>query len=536
MIKTFKETIDPSQAAWLSLLPGLEDKVVCIIGDDTYNLVEILKRCGCHHVECIGLEPLVISDLRIGLYDISVILPDRLSSIKALAKILIRSLRPDGILLIGTSNTLSVKMVDMKLSRSLEKVGFNSIEPFICTPSFNNPLDIFPVGKNDDFNKIVFRQFRDKCFLNRNIKSLVKDAIKYLLFITRGWINPSFGMLLICRKRKTGYWDFQELLETKCLGRRAELHKRRFLITWHSKHFVGKHVGLAYQIQNKKEPLEIVIKKSNFSYHRAGALNEEHTHLKTFCEHEAFFNETGIAIPKPVCKKESKGLNILTVETAVMGTPLKKLGLNKQVNFKQYQTIVDGLINCQINFQVYFSKVLDKNCRTVPDICFENSAGFECDLYEDISRISDYQRFAQHGDYTDVNLFYQFDTKRYGIIDWEWFSRGLPPLFDLFHFFLSIGFTRQDSSYQNELTSFADTFFSKNWFSDYIEKKVMEYIDRFKLEIDSVYPFFMDFLLFLHNKYYLFYNFPFYLNLHRKMIVHAVNNKETFFMNQVTAG
>jgi hypothetical protein len=545
------DKIDPARANWLNLLPPLKGKTVLILGNINHHIFESLRRCGCSSISCIDKEGMKTKppELRIvkndsasgenEKFDFCIVGQSDSFSIfnnffKKSFEHSFNVLNPNGIILLGCYNTCFIKKYKRRYVRMLKDAGYSGISSFICTPSFDNPLNIYPFPYYKVTNQKIFNFFLKDYFRIKGIKILIKDFIKYFVFKARCIIKPPCGLLFLSKKNKdpllkTEFDDFFNSKQEEPNHDSADLPS---FTTWHSKPFVAKHIGLFYKSSKDEKQLKFVIKKSNYKQNRTDIIIQEHNVLKFLFDHKSFFDNNNIALPEPVFAQEDSGGVIITAESAVLGQQLNEIGVMWHYNIEKYKKILNGFVKCQILIQQYLSKNFIDKSPIIPDILFKNHLDIDFDSYKDASRIQEYTKHVQHGDYTAVNLYYDKSNIKFGIIDWEWLSSGFPPIFDLFHFFLSIEFlngaTKQSDLFSNYFHSFMLTYFRKNWFSDLIKENVLIYCRTLNIPNDKIFNYFMDFLLILHNKYFLYYHATNYVELHKKMIRYSIKNKSEF--------
>ena len=129
-----------------------------------------------------------------------------------------------------------------------------------------------------------------------------------------------------------------------------------------------------------------------------------------------------------------------------------------------------------------------------------------------------------------MNLYYDDTTGTCGIIDWDGLSSGLPPLFDLFRYFISIRLI-YDTKRQDIFISFIETYFTENMFSTFVKEAFCKYCQHFDLDKKHIYQYLMDSLLFLYNHYLLMFPPNRFVDLYQRMLCYSLKNQQKFVLN-----
>jgi hypothetical protein len=330
-----------------------------------------------------------------------------------------------------------------------------------------------------------------------------KDAVKNLIksFLSRSTIkySPLWGAMLTAYKQKdvcpSSHLKEMFISRTPSIKTCAP----NIYTVWHAKQDIGKQVGLVYQQGPKDRSMAGVCKAISYPFGRYSSIEQENRILHLLSSHACYFQEHSIKIPAPLFLK-TNGIWYLSGETPVAGTPLSEL--KQSLTKDRIKKTIARLFMVQLNIQRYLTEHLIDHLPALDAAYFANSIGVRHKHLDDAQRVIQYRTVVQHGDFTDVNLLYDCNKRSWGIIDWEWTSSGFPP--------------------------FIDTFFRRNWFSQYIRELIDWYLIEIGVSRSHTYDLFMDFLIFLYNKYRLDYKLPEYEEMHKQMILYALEHRTSF--------
>jgi hypothetical protein len=111
-----------------------------------------------------------------------------------------------------------------------------------------------------------------------------------------------------------------------------------------------------------------------------------------------------------------------------------------------------------------------------------------------------YDSCVQHGDFTIYNIFCEKRGNTFSVVDWGVMSRGLPPLYDLFSFLITVlpavrpedSFSKVGSTERER--QFLTAFFGNSPWAEFTRELLQSACDRLELRPDSVWPMFVQFL------------------------------------------
>ena len=521
------EKVNPAKTNWLNLLPSLKGKSVLVYASSTHHSMEALQRCGCRLITCIDAEnrqPDLTNVRAVGnenvlekdAFDICIVnasdeFPGYGDTIQKRIKQSFRVLNARGILLLGFQNQCFLQKNRTRVFKMLKATGFFPRNCFLCIPSFDQPFSIFPfLSNNDGHQKAIFTSFGEECFRTRTVKAYIKDVAKYLAFKTQGTITPPWGLAFIASKNSNTLiqTELEDFLYSAGNGSQLLSAENIFYTEWQTKTFTGKQVGLIHQMEKRSKKLKLIAKKSNFQYHMSN-IQKEHEFLILLNNHKSFFDKNRIVLPEPIYCRDNGSGRILTIELAVPGRPLHSKYINREKKNGGNEKVINRFIEIQGMIQTYLSENLLIHLPEVPLGFYENRLGLEWGYFSDPSRIEEYRKYVQHGDYTAVNLYYDNANDTLGIIDWDGLSSGLPPIFDLFRFFLSIGFLSNSDEQTEYFTDyfilFIRIYFKNNSFSAFVREAIIAHCTRFGFKKEEIFRYFMNFLLFLYNRYLLLF-------------------------------
>lgn len=447
--------------------------------------------------------------------------------LRRMQRIISRALKTDGVLLIGFASGLRRFVKKLFIETVLREAGCKTFHWYICVPSFLDPEIIYPYTRHESQTR---KDLMPGCPAGSAAREFIKYMIKKSLVRSTVRYNPLWGTILIAYKQENGYQDrcASDMVEKK--EAMAEGHRTDRYTVWFAKQDTGKQVGLVYRPGDEGKQLVSVCKSCSYPFGRSSSIQEENRVLCLLSAHSRFFQEKNIRIPEPLFF-ETDGTRSLSGESPVPGTSLSALKADLW-NQGRMEEVIQRLYTIQLSLQQYLTRHMRDRMPALDTRYLENSTGVRHQYLDDSRRLEEYTKYVQHGDYTDVNLLYDRASRSWGIIDWEWTSSGYPPLFDIFYLTLSLGITMAADSHgdalQYRLQSFLDTFFDKNDFSMFVRDRLDWYCAESGTNREMTFDYFLDFLLFLYNKYKLAYALPEYEKKHGTMILYALNNRDRF--------
>jgi hypothetical protein len=538
-------SLDPSITNWFNILDPLKGRSVLKIGVN--SILDGLDRCGCSSITCLSMDMTwnrnnehikIISDLNLlKKQSLDLCIVDDISLLnryehqtkteRILNKIY-NLLNEHGCLLVGLPNGINHFGLKLCIGSFLKKIGFKTFHLYTCVPSFKEPLFIYPYLHDKVQTKKNLKV--TSTFGESSIWGRIKISIKNVLINTNVRFNPYCGRMIVAYKDEEKHQGdyLTNIIQDRVLGH--EVKKNNHYVIWATKPNTGKQIGLVYNLETRNKVIVAVCKTSHYPYYRTSSIKKEHDVLSLLAHNLKIFQNNKINLPAPLYF-ETNGTWILSIETPMKGIPLSKMKLYK-LKLPELKEIIKTLFNIQLLIQKYLTEQMKNNLPVLNSEYFVNSLGIPYKYLDDTKRILNYQTFVQHGDYTDVNIFYDNKAESWGIIDWEWTSSGFPPLFDIFHLLYSLRCSyklkRYSNSKENNLVSFEDAFFRNNKLSLYIKTLIQNYCRELGIDMNMIFNYFLDFLLFLYNKYRLDYTFTEYEKLHQELILYALINKDSF--------
>lgn len=548
---------NPQLSSWLNVIPSLESKHVVIVGIENVEILNSLIICKPKALTYIGSKKNIKADSIIKyVEDFTSFLPNSIDffivndiesfldlpdgSLQSKLKKCYSILNDRGVLLIGMQGCLKKNVAKFTIKKLINSIGFTQIKSFLCEPSFQSPIFIYPFSQSPKFTQKMLTKD-----LFRNIKTinLIKDFVKLCLFKLTVYNNPLTGMFITATKG-INFIEDESLFDWIDANNEFGLADKDNISTiWLSKPYLAKQVGLIFNLCNEEKRLIAVYKQANIENHRAPVVENEHKALSLLLPfHELLYDEN-IIIPKPIYLKYDHE-RIKSLESAVSGDPISNSGIPLPKNNTKIparllikENIIDELVNKQIIIQELLTKNLKNKLPIVNEKYFINKQSFTSDYFDNNGRFEFYKNFTQHGDYTMVNFLYDSNKCKWGIIDWEWLATGYPPLFDLFYLFTSARFREIGGKnlrmFENDFQSFIDTFFKKNHFSESIMMHSLHYCSHFKIQKEQIYNYFLDFLLFNYNKFRLDFNLPQFELLYKDMLDYSLKNEDRFILNVI---
>ncbi len=533
------------KANWLNIIPDLNDKDVLKVGTERIDNIMAIVYFNPKSVSCIGSPSMKtkafsihcyesFDDVPKKVYDLIIFdEPLRLASFKSLLRVkelfirISQILRDDGILLLCFPNDLVLTLkYRYWIKRILPSIRFNSSKFYFCKPSVEQPKIIFPYFRKTKWLIDSVPNINESPF---NIRHKIKNILKRITKI----YNPFWGLILVTGKSVHGTISNETLLK---ITETAPLHEKNngsnnkeFLIA-----FTAKAVKQNVLFYNPLEGNLRFIAKIGFpACSKMGNVKEEYENLLLLSDCETLLDEQNINIPAPLEFLSLEQKEIAS-QSAVRGEryALKIRKLMHKKNQKAVLKTIEELIDVQIYIQRICTSRIIKPVRWIKKYYLDNYLGIPLGWQrDDMSLVSDH---IQHGDFTLVNIYRDFYTNKWGIIDWEWMAKGYPPLFDFFSIITSIRFINDKEAAGNAIDrdhiSFIHTYFCKNWFSDHLNNLAAFYCDYFKFDKRHIFGYFTAFLLLQCNKYKLIRKSHPYLIRYEKMIQYSIKNKNSFVL------
>ncbi len=534
--------VDPSRTNWLNTLPLLKDRHVLQIG--ITNNTKAIVKCGCASLTCVcgdsknrldpGVSVVASPDsMEVSSMDICIVDDVDMISKKCVTgdfyiylRKIARTLSRNGALVIGFPKGIRQGILKLRADHMVEEAGFRQVNWFVCEPSFEDPLYVCPYYQNTPHVK---EELKSRIVHEAKPATLIKNLIKTAFINTTYRLNPFWGTMLVAYKNEVAHPGGYLVEALKNILKGQKINTDDAIVVWSAKHFTGKQIGLVHDYSTGEKLLVAVCKVANYPYHCSSKIRQEYNILSHLSPHQQFFAENNICVPSPIYF-ETNGVWSSSIETPVHGYPLSEMNLHMDPQY--LKTTLQKLVQVQLRIQQHLTKHLKDKLPVLKPDYFHNSLDVPYKYLEDSGRLQHYSETVQHGDYTDVNILYEQDSKTWGVIDWEWTSSGFPPLFDLFHLIFSLKFSEKDKLHDSLIDkyfqSFIDSFFCRNWFSEYVRKLVVWYCGEECIDASKVFDYFMDSLLFIFNKYRLDYHLPEYETMHRNMILYSLSHRAEF--------
>lgn len=530
---------------WFNILPNLHGKRIAFCSSCSSEKDKQVETALCLHGATIKYIDLFAAreNIRTGsitqnnndicIMDTSFFLTGNLSLLqfKENLRIVYELLNDHGLLLLSFPRGLRVFRFKFFSKKFLQLYGFETIRSFFCIPSCIEPFAIYSFSDDQGLTSKLFSALYLEPLKNcMRLKRKVINVFKYLCARFTCRFNPFAGIMVVAYKSQENnlVTHIDELL-----GRSVgEYYKtNQYYTVWLAKS--AKYIGLFYG--GKKKELFAVCKRSFVAAHRSNCIQEEHDKLTLLSSYHDEFKMKKIQVPAPIyfeCDRET----FISIESPIYGKPLEnyKWRLTNKKLIGNFTETLDELVNIQIYLQNNLSTKHGKDFPKLSKRYFINTLDILHIGFNDTRRIDSYASCVQHGDFTDINIIYNSKDKLWGIIDWEWSASGFPFLFDLFYLFFSLEFRekkrKNETQFLHHFNSFSDSFFHDNWYSNYIKGSIVKYCTFFSLNVDNVFDYFLDFLLFHYNKYKDDYNSYDYANLYRKSIMYSIENQDKFII------
>lgn len=544
--------INVSSSNWLNIIPDIQDMDVLKIGTQkSDNIISILysnpKSLSCVGTSNDNIKTYVnnffdnIDNVPYKCFD-SIILDEpeyiteakSIDSIKSIISKLSKSLKINGTIIICVPDTMFHIKYRHIVKAAFLSQKFDIIKYYLCDPSSDNPMTIVPFTGNSKWITRNLPNLNEKPF---NFRSIIKSYIKYFLFTLTRIYYPYRDLIIVAQKsdntESVFFSGFKDL--KKITNNGTEIVKYEDIDLTYicmTATYLRQHYVFFYNKSN--DDLVLITKIGYESSLEIDNMERDYSNLSivSSCQNELDLRNIRVASPAYYNTTQDKSI---LVQTSVPGKSLGHI-INKYFYKSDRDNIIrllDELTNIHIYIQDVFSTKLEKNITRLSSDYYNNYNNYNIGFSNKDS--FSFLRFIQHGDFAVNNIFFDSNSKEWGIIDWEWLSIGFPPLFDLFSLFTSIGFTKSKTHKSNifdrYFVSFTDTFFDDNWFSKSLINFIKRYSKHHNLSLSDTYMYIIFFLLFHCNKYRK-NNLPEYQNLYERMLTHTLNNKESFIFNK----
>jgi len=538
---------DPSVVMWKTVLPVMDWKRVLKIGTENHNTIKTILGWSCDLLTCVGPEidlaghnltysnrPEDIEGLKFNLCLIDE--PSSLMGRKTKNEVifmlrqLLECLDEDGVLVLTLPNGFHLLNLKIQFHNIIKQLGVKHVNSFICLPSFKTPTHIFPFSKNTDYaRKVVCEKFT----VGTRGKRLVKMSVKWAIMKMMPLCSPFYDMMIIMtRSERLSEENEAERLLGGYYAQR-KLRSDEMFSVWGTQSSAEKQIGLIYYGEGDKKELLGVCKQSRLRSGRAEFIRKEFWNLNLLFEHRDELEKNSITVPRPI-HLEADHEKIISIESAIKGYPLEilKWEMMRQHNFGKFSKEMEKLISIHSVLRKVYGRIR-RDIARIPMWCFSRIE-MSVEWLENEERLDLYSDNVQHGDFTDVNLIYNVESKQWGIIDWEWLYSGFPYLFDLFYLFMSFEYHEKKIKSKTLMSryfeSFVDTYFRRNWFSNYFTKAALSYCDEVKIAKEYAFNYFLDFLLVNYNKNKYGYYRKEYTDLFEEMLRYSIANRDKYVL------
>jgi len=532
--------VSVSKANWLNLLADLRNKSVLNIGTDNLDAIITISYSGVGSLYCVG-EPReelngIVSKYYSNIYDKidkkfdAIIVDSKLpigsginSSMRTVLVTLVDLLAGDGALLLCSpagKNNIKYRMLIKSTIRNLTKY---SVSYFICDPSTEKPYTIIPYLKDVTWLTYNYPNIQE---INYQKKLIIKNLVKKVFFKIFGLMNPLRGVAIVISnsnlEQKLPGGNNKEDINIK-----AKATSNLTVDVSMTNYYLMKHYLFTYNSENKKIK---IIKKIGFnppSY--ANDLEKEYKNMLLFDNLIDNFNAKNVEIPRPLEFYKHKERSVLSM-TAIQGLSLKYI-IEKNIYHGHIDEVIK-LLNKATDVQIIFQKICNQKLADKLETVHEDYGHnyTKHNLKAPVAKT----KCVQHGDFAANNILFDVDTGSYGIIDWEWLSAGFPPLLDIFSLFTSLRFTLAGKKYCNFYERYydaiIDTYFNDNWFSRCLMANLIKYNQKFNLDNNDLYTYYIHFLIFHCNKYRIHKIFD-HQKLYERMLDYSVKNEKNFISN-----
>jgi hypothetical protein len=338
-------------------------------------------------------------------------------------------LKPDGVLVIPGRNRLAVnrrtgaaapRHLPQEYCRRLRKSGFNAVECFWADPGSDRPYSLVPwdPARVKDY---LLQRFADPYRVRK------KDSGRLWLgrFLAHTglyyWLVPELLFLARTQPGADVHWDALFSAATAC----------RSLLTYR---FAKKALVRGWDQSGR--PLAAVVKVSAPVPQGARSVEEEYETLQRLHLALAGDGVPPFEVPRARVRLQS-GERIFLAESRATGDQVSYVIFNR--SGREQLAFVAAVLPRAAEASLAISQRLKGAVlRRSP---LASWRGFTFSLPVVIPgeiRDQELPHCTQHGDFGAENLYYEPATGRLTILDWEYLSDGMPPLYDLFSLIVSL--------------------------------------------------------------------------------------------------
>lgn len=371
----------------------------------------------------------------------------------------------------------------------LHKAGFSKVENFFPYPEYNNPRTILPLSCKKLLSNHLSERLSRKTLWKRMLFWPGLKIIVHLGFFR--YIAPDYLILArkdykieknntLCSNSWVSSFNMVEnsLVHQVCqfilrnqfqLG--LDLPKPNYL-TW-SVSATGSPLKTIVRIIDKTNGNVVAMAKTSNKAVASESLEAEYENLQCVRKIVAQKPTLQAAIPRSLAIIDIGYNNRVLIETTFNGQSLESV-------LQSYSPPLSS------RRQLYYLRLLFKWLLAFHKQFF---------IFAHKKGESLQPEFYQHGDFSTGNILLVGNSK-IGLVDWEHFGQGYPPLFDLFC--LVTSFARESELVKTEkfqdIELFKMIYFNANWLSEATRAFIKKYIQTFHLRQDSVYQVFLQYL------------------------------------------
>lgn len=540
---------DPAQVHWLNLLPVTSGMSVIKLGATRIEIIKALAIACRRPIACVGgphgpaPDSLTISypswqAAPQKAFDLAVVdEADDLTSLKTAARLrtelksILAVLKQDGCLVLCLPEGLRNVRMRYLLAEAVAYSGFHAVDSYLCDPSCERPLEVVPFSANPSWALQYLS--RPGVWDSGGTLRRLKRILKWFVFAATGIHNPLRGLLLIARRSllpatRDGLSCYGQVLRQVTAG----LPDSGQPIAVLSATSQGKQYLSIYD--SRTSDLLAVAKVGRKCYRHSDIVEQEHQNLRLLSPLVSFLGEKGIIIPQLLGVDVSEQTIFFSMK-AMPGRPFESTvrPLVKQGDRRRIEELLNAVVERHIFLQDFLTNRFSAAIPEVAPKFFETPLRVAGRVIEGKAFPLVPFGFVQHGDFSTINIYFDPLRDRWGVIDWESLGRGYPPLVDLFSLLRTVGFRenpRSRSHRRNEpIQSFIDSFFRRNWFSQYCATVVRRYSAACGIDVRIVYDCFLLFILFFYNRYALDeVVVEGFADLYKEMMAYSVANQHQF--------
>lgn len=423
--------------------------------------------------------------------------------------------------------------------RSLPTASFSSFAWYLADPSSVKPLSIFPVTGGSQLIGRLARVSEDFS-LWQLLKKRIIEKIRKTIFALSSIYNPLRSLILVATADIHGETVLDGLVRKSYGALGSDQHTLggphalvHVTCKEGQRHLLFVYNGLA-------RSLDMVIKVGVSEETKGQDVLYEYANLQAIERCSVAFDSRGIDIPKPIYR-ENPGSIAVTAQSGLRGIGVDRIvrGLASGLEEKRAHIFFQELFSFLTRLNTALRSVPLVDCSRVKKEYFENYLNLPISFAEKEEGLV--LSYPQHGDLATVNILWNMDASRWGVVDWEWMACRYTAHFDLFSCLTSMNLRCDQQSAKTEawdesrFESFCDTFFRASPFTVLLRELVARYCDETDSTQHLLRQGLIGYLLIQCNKYRMHYDLPAYLALHEKMLRYAVMHGDSFVLNSMSS-